>query len=96
LNACQLNEPSKKTDSNRAIFCRTRAKWGWRCLLNKKGNLGAATASLLRRTPLPGKHCGKMALSSSNDRSRKNPEFPYAENYAGRVDFRNELPLVNG
>jgi hypothetical protein len=28
----------------------------------------------------------KMALSSSNDRSRKNPEFPYAGNYAARVN----------
>jgi hypothetical protein len=27
-----------------------------------------------------------MALSSSNDRSRKNPEFPYAGNYAARVN----------
>jgi len=43
---------------------------------------------------LPGKRYSKMALSSSNDRSRKNPEFPYAENYAGRVDFGNELPSV--
>jgi hypothetical protein len=49
---------------------------------------------LLRCTPLPGKRYSKMALSSSNDRSRKNPEFPYAENYAGRVDLGNELPSV--
>jgi hypothetical protein len=33
-----------------------------------------------------------MALSSSNDRSQKNREFPYAENYALGVNIRNELP----
>jgi hypothetical protein len=49
---------------------------------------------LLPRTPLPGKRYSKMALSSSNDRSRKNPEFPYAENCAVRVNSRNELPSV--
>jgi hypothetical protein len=69
--------------------------WGWGGLLNKRAILGSAAASLLHRTPLPGMRYGKMSLSSSNDRSRKNPEFPYAENYAGRVDFRNELPSVN-
>jgi hypothetical protein len=47
---------------------------------------------LFRRTPLPGKPSGKMALSSSNDRSQKNREFPYAENYALGVNIRNELP----
>jgi hypothetical protein len=57
--------------------------WGWEGLLNKKGILGLAAALLLRCTPLPGKRYGKIALSSSNDRSRKNQEFPYAENYAG-------------
>jgi hypothetical protein len=50
---------------------------------------------LLRRTALPGKRYSKMALSSSNDRSRKNPEFPYAENYAVGVVLRNELPAVS-
>ncbi|VVD30572.1 conserved protein of unknown function [Paraburkholderia dioscoreae] len=51
---------------------------------------------MLRRTPLTGKPCSKMALSSSNDRSQKNPEFPYAENYAVDVVIRNELPALYG
>jgi hypothetical protein len=50
---------------------------------------------LLRCTPFPGKRYSKMALSSSNDRSRKNPEFPYAENYAVQVNLENELPSVD-
>ncbi|WP_147394115.1 hypothetical protein [Paraburkholderia sp. BL23I1N1] len=64
-------------------------------LLNKKGFFASSAAPLLRRTSLPGKRCGKIALSSSNDRSRKNPEFPYAENYAVRVNLGNELPSVD-
>jgi hypothetical protein len=54
-----------------------------------------STPPLLRRTPLMGKADGKKALSSSNDRSRKNQEFPWAENYAASTDFRNELPEIN-
>jgi hypothetical protein len=46
--------------------------------------LNSAALSLPGRLPLSGRHYSKMALSSSNDRSRKNPEFPYAENYAAR------------
>jgi hypothetical protein len=37
-------------------------------------------APLYRRTAFADMHCGKKALSSSNARSIKNPEFPYAEN----------------
>jgi hypothetical protein len=59
---------------------------GLAALLNKKGILASTAASLLPRTPLPGKRFSKMALSSSSDRSRKNPEFPYAGNYAVRVN----------
>ncbi|MFM0673888.1 hypothetical protein [Paraburkholderia sediminicola] len=63
-------------------------------LLNKKGFFAWKTTLLLRHTPFPGKALSKMALSSANDRSRKNPEFPYAENYAQCVDIRNELPVI--
>jgi hypothetical protein len=69
--------------------------WDLAALLNKKGILSSTAAPLLRRTPLPGKRYSKMALSSSNERSRKNPEFPYAGNYAAWLNFRNGLPLVD-
>ena len=90
-----MNEPSKKADSNSAVFCRTRTVRTMAILLNRKGDFALGAIPLLPRMSFAGKPLSKMALSSSNDRSAKNPEFPYAENYAAWVEIRNNYRRID-